>query len=845
LVARAYATREHPARPGGKTLKASYPLIALLALSAAAPGAAEPGPANLLLNPQFRFHAFDNSREGKADSSTSGAVPCWDQDAYGDVQVTRSPRVTAFRPRFPVENVVAIRPGKRLSQFALLVEMGLDHGDRVSFSLQGYQTTPGALRANIVPMRLDSAAGSWSPAEFGQEDKRRFPRHARGELVRGPGGTAVSGGAGHFELKVENVELAGAFTESGDQSTDEPNTIGLLVELVSLAEEGDVFVYAPCLCRGATAQSRLPEARPLPTYYRGIPRTMQKLWRGEPLHIIAMGSSIDRGSANPPMYLYDEDPASPSFKQPLTGREFDGTRIGRPEWNDYIGWWQHHFMYTGRLRQALMRKFNYPMEKLLLNTMACDGSSISESHSGLADYATLAFPPDPNRNGHRTGKTWQELYPQLFTRPEGPRPDLVIFGSGANEKVDGADEVAAFEGAIRWFQRHYPDTEFLFCMFQNRERYTPNTGHLMELALRYQIPYIDFGRLFHLATRHCNSYALVPKDGHPQAAGHYLWFKQLERAFDAADPIEPGIAQLHLPERLSPYTIGWEGDMTTYTAPHPRIRQGTAFIFDDTVVNLWASAGDIVEIRLDGAPHQGSRRRPSHSRDVRNSTWAVGRLSLGDRHIVEVGGKDARLIAVDAKRVPGREWVGVESPRWRLGGLRTQAFASEWGAPYGSRQVLLPAGQSVEIDLPGTDFSIAYVDQAEGGTLRVEVDGVERLLQPTNVAFTASNGEALYLENRRGILGIPYGLHTIRVTALERPAALLGVFSYDTRPNRSRERVVRGLAHPGEVIQFTPPFRCRPLIFCTGGLQANPADVSSSEAKLSGTGPGSYEAIGE
>ncbi len=56
---------------------------------------------------------------------------------------------------------------------------------------------------------------------------------------------------------------------------------------------------------------------------------------------------------------------------------------------------------------------------------------------------------------------------------------------------------------------------------------------------------------------------------------------------------------------------------------------------------------------------------------------------------------------------------------------------------------------------------------------------------------------------------------------------------------------MRGLAHPGEVIQFTPPFRCRPLIFCTGGLQANPADVSSSEAKLSGTGPGSYEAIGE
>ena len=137
-----------------------------------------------------------------------------------------------------------------------------------------------------------------------------------------------------------------------------------------------------------------------------------------------------------------------------------------------------------------MEKFDYPMDRLLLNTMACDGSSISEAHSGLAEYASLSVPPDPGANGHRAGKTWQQLYPALFARPEGPRPDLVIFGSGANEKVDGADEIALFEGAIRWFQRHYPDTEFLFCMWQNRESYTPNTGHLMELSLRYGIPYV-------------------------------------------------------------------------------------------------------------------------------------------------------------------------------------------------------------------------------------------------------------------------------------------------------------------------------------------------------------------
>src|SRR5205085_10988418 len=147
------------------------------------------------------------------------------------------------------------------------------------------------------------------------------------------------------------------------------------------------------------ALNRLPPARPLPALYRGIPRTLQKLWRGEPLHLMVMGSSIDRGSANPPQYLYDEDPRSPTFKQPLTGRDFEGKRVGHPEWDDYIAWWQHYFMYGGRLRRLLMEKFDYPMDHLLLNTMACDGSSVSEAHSGLAEYASLAIPPDPGANG--------------------------------------------------------------------------------------------------------------------------------------------------------------------------------------------------------------------------------------------------------------------------------------------------------------------------------------------------------------------------------------------------------------------------------------------------------------
>lgn len=803
---------------------------------------------NLLLNPELSFHCFDNSRSGLAPSFRSGSMACWDQEAYGDAEAYRAPRVNVFRPRFTVDNVAVIHAGKRLYQFSLLAEMGLDHGDHVSLSLFGHQPAADCLRVAIHLMRLDSASGEWSPATYGQDDRRTFPKLSRGELIKGPSYAAASGSSEDFELRIENAEIAGAFTESPDRGTDQLHTIGILVELTNTSKNQDVWVYSPCLNKGSAPVNRLPVSRAMPTYYRGIPRTIQKLWRGDPLHIMVMGSSIDRGSANPPQYLYDENPQSPTFKQPLTWRDFDGARVGHPEWNDYIAWWQHYFMYGGRLRLALMRKFNYPIQKLLLNTMACDGSSISEAHSGFADYASLSLPPDPDLNGHRRGKTWRELYPEVFTRPEGPRPDLVVFGSGANEKVDGADEIALFEGAIRWFQRNYPDTEFLFCMFQNRESYTPNTGHLMELSLRYQIPYIDFGRVFDLATRHCNSYALVPRDGHPQASGHYIWSKQLERAFDVADPIESGIAQRQLPERISPYTLGWEGDVHTYQGADPRIHGGTAFILDDTVVNLWATSkekGGTVEVKVDGSPHSGSRRVSMVGRDLRNSTFATGRLSLGDRHIVEVTGSEAKLVAVDSKVVPNRQWIGVESRRWRLADLKPQAFLSQWGAPFGTMQVVLAAGQSVDIDVPGTDFSVSYVDQANGGEMRVEVDGREVLHQETNVPVKIAGAEPLYFENRKGLLHFAYGLHTVRVTAGKGAVTLLGIFSYDTRSNRDHERVLRGTGYPGETIEFAPVFKARPLVSCTGKLEVTSPDVTLTGMKLSGGGEGAYEVVGE
>ena len=155
--------------------------LGCVALAAGEVCAAEASaPMNLLLNPNLGFHSFDNSRKGTAQAFRSGAVACWDEDAYGDVEVCRAPRVKEFRPQFPVDGVVKIKPGKRFYQFSLLAEMGLDHGDRVSLSVFGHQAAPDTLQVGVHCMRLDSASGEWSPADFGQSDKRVFPKHSRG-----------------------------------------------------------------------------------------------------------------------------------------------------------------------------------------------------------------------------------------------------------------------------------------------------------------------------------------------------------------------------------------------------------------------------------------------------------------------------------------------------------------------------------------------------------------------------------------------------------------------------------------------------------------------------------------
>lgn len=807
-----------------------------------------------MLNPQFDFHAFDPHRSGKPGSFSSRNVAFWNTNAWGDIEVTRESHVDAkIRPAFSTHNLVKIEPGKKMWQFFTLPEAGLAHGEKLSLSVQGNQSKGAALELRLQLMKLDSEDGTWSPADFGSTDKRVFPRHSRGELVVAKAWTAKSDKTGTVDLSIAAAEILGKFQNENESRSADINTIGIRVELANVSKDGVVWAYSPSLVKGVTSQTGLIESfRPMTPRYQHLPRTMQKLWKGEPIHIILMGSSIDRGSANPRMNLYDEDPKSPKFKQLLSELEFDAELVGRPELNPYFGWWQHYFSYGGRLKLELMRKFNLPADMICLNFMACDGSSVGEAHSGLANYASLAIPPNESTNGHKAGGVWKELYPELFARAEGPRPDLVIFGSGANEKTDSPDEVAVFEGAIRWFQRHYPGTEFVSCQFQNLGGYTPNPVDMEALGLRYQFPTFDYGKVGDDVTRWCNRYALVPSDGHPQAAAHYLWFKQLEKAFETWSPVEAGQTQLSLPERVHQNSYGWEGDMQTFKEESPRIFQKNLFVLEDTAMNLWGvfepedpkASRSYAPVFIDGKLVGEGRK--TAKRDVRNSTFRHGRLRLGDRHIVELTGKNPQITAVDSKLCPNRRFIGIESSLWNRGSIKPVAFDSKVGAPYGAWKINLKPGETIETFAMFTDISVAYVDQVGSGNLIVFVDGIKRIEQATNVPFVNQTGDKYFLENRKGILNLPYGNHRIRIEAADKPVSVLGIFTYDARSNRATERRITGQTAAGETIIFSEPFKARPLVICHGkGLQVQPEKVSTTQVTFSGKGSGTFEVIGE
>jgi len=817
-------------------------LWTLLAIGTTSVVAQSHNSSNILLNPSFDFHTFANHREGQRESYFSHNVAFWNVDQWGDIQVIRESHVPEeIRPAFSTHNLVAIQPGKKIWQFFTLPEAGLAHGDLLDLSVYGFQTQENGLEAKVLLMKLDSEDGEWSPKDYGMSDARSFPKHSRGELVVAKAYTVTEGKTGTALLEIHNMKIEGK-TSTGNQSNSQDiNTIGIQVEFENTSND-TAWVYSPRLTVTNQDERQVSTKRKEITYYRHIPRTIQKLWKGEAIHVIVMGSSIDVGSANPPMYLYDENPDSETYKQPLADGLFDANQVNRPDLDGYYGQWRHYFTYAGRLKRELMRKFNLPANKICLNFMAEGGSAIGEAHSALKEYCSLTIPASPGMNGQGEGKTWKELYPELFVRERGPSPDLVIFGSGANEKTDTPDEVALFEGAIRWIQQHHPNTEFLFCQFQNFGGYTPNPGDMQALSLRYQIPFIDYGKIGDDITRWCNRFALVPADGHPQGAAHFLWFKQLERAFECWDPILPGQAQLHLPERLHRNTYGWEGEMTTFDSTSSRIRRNR-FIFEDQAINCWGRVDNEPPVPyVDGIEMKSRRSLPN--RNLRNSVFRHGRTTLGDRHILELGGENAQLTFVDAKVNPSRRFFPIDNPNWNAAGHVTEDFNSEWGAPYGTKKITLVPGQKLDIEVLCTDISIAYIDQVKGGTLEVIVDDSLRLSQPTNVGFVDIDQEMNYLENRKGILNLGFGLHKIQVKATGSSVALLGLFTYDSRSNRSSERTLAGYAMGGETITFPAPFKSRPMVICSGGLTVDPKNIFKNYVRFSGAS-GSYQVIGE
>ena len=796
---------------------------------------------NLLLNPEFDFHAFDNHRGGRAVSHSARYIACWNADGPADITVMRSSHVPVeLRPPIFFRNAVKIEPGKRISQFFTLPEVELIPGDPIS--LKFYATA--GIKGSIRLLKFDSEDGTWSPSDFGLADKRSFPKHSRGELVLGAVAEyrVRNESDGTQTGMLENFCVRADFSNKNVSDSKACFTAGIEVEFVNESSAA-AWVFAPSLVKRASACDAVGALRQPPEFYRHIPRTMQKLWKGEPLHIILMGSSIDRGSANPPIYPYNEDSASEDFKKPLCDAyddAFSADMLGRPDLQDHLAQPRHYFSYGGRLKRELMNKFNLPADKILLNFMAVDGSCIGESHSGLRAYCELSIPPSPGYNGHKSGKTWQELYPDLFARASGPRPDLIIYGSGANEKTDTPDEAAVFEGAIRYIQRNYPGTEFLFCMFQNCGGYTPNPGDLQALALRYQIPFVDFGLVSDLLNTHSNRYAQVPADGHPQAAAHYLWFKQIEKAFECHDPIASGMAQLHLPERMHPNTYGWEGEMTSYRDGDPRLFRPDAFIIDDTAFNCWAYfEGDKSKVTVDGK-EAGKPRRAFPNIDLRNSLFRFGNLSLGDRHVVELAAEAAKFTGFDAKVCPQRQFVCVSSSLWQNRQKETREYASQTGFPYGRRVLLLEAGESVAVNAVGSDFSVVWVDAEGGGDLQAQIDGEEIFTVSSAQAFQFCDGSSLYMENRKGILDFAYGLHTLRFTAQDGPVQLMGLFTYDKRSNRVNERVLRGYASPGALVSFQPPFKAVPLVNSVCPVE----QIDCGQVKF-GDASGFYEIIGE
>jgi hypothetical protein len=735
---------------------------------------------NLLCNPKFNYHVLKGSK-----SANGFNVAGWNTDAYGDIEVMKKNKQFGDTLEY---RVVQINPGKRFWQFINLADLEtVKKDDSLALGVNVYQRKRSALEARLCLMGIESADGTWQPTALGFSDVRVFSHHARGELIKIDQAEVVSDKkTGQIKLDISGLKIDWNFEKGNKSSASYRNAVGVLVEFKNTSNT-PVWIYGPSLINGKKAQDNASSIRPLPEFYRMIPRTMKKLLKKQPVYILTLGSSIDRGSANPRLYRYDENPKSATYKQPLCNdKPFKPEVVNRPDLKGYIGWFQHYHMYTGRLRLELMKKFGYPINKILLNVMACDGSSIGESHSGFADYASFALPPNDNMNGHANGTKWKKLYPAFFKNRKKPAPDLVIFGHGHNEHIDYPDEIAAYEGAVRWFQRHYPKVEFLSCMWIRDKGRKKSIGEPMrQLAKHYGFPFVDVGEMIIRNSKTANFYSLAPDGGHPQAGAHYLWFKQLEQIFEVADPVKDPIPQKYLPVRFNPYSYSWDGEMITFKAGDKRIVE-SRMIIEDTAFNLWAKhqakdKKDLMHIIIDGKRQKDAGRgKGMDSRNVRNSTFVYGRLSLGDRHIIEVAGTAPQLVAVDNKIALNRKFYSVNNAKWKKS-AKLSKFKSTWGAPYGDKMAILKSGHKMLINVKADALSIAYVDDKNGGTLTAKVDGSSKLEQPTNIPFTDSEGKKHYIENRKGITGLKYGKHSVEISAKDHDVKILGIYTYDAR----------------------------------------------------------------
>ncbi|MBU0608789.1 MAG: hypothetical protein KKI08_12955, partial [Armatimonadetes bacterium] len=139
---------------------------------------------------------------------------------------------------------------------------------------------------------------------------------------------------------------------------------------------------------------------------------------------------------------------------------------------------------------------------------------------------------------------------------------------------------------------------------------------------------------------------------------------------------------------------------------------------------------------------------------------------------------------------------------------------------------------------------LAYVDEAAAGKLKVTVDEGAPVEIAANVPYKDAGGKEIFMEDRKGLRNLGYGLHAVKIEAVEGPVAVLGLFAYDTRSGEVGRRVT-GTAVPGQTVRFTPPFKVRPLVLGYGGLAVKAEDVSAGQAKFGGTGAGTFEAVGE